>query len=224
MRIDVDQRETRLIELLKGHHDVEVQIVNMDVGDVRFVHDDTVLCIIERKTLADLSASIVDGRYRDQKHRLLDNYDKSIVMYVIEGNMFGATDAVRGAIINTMLRDKIRVFMVNSIQETVMFLSETYKRLLANPSKYMGGDNTCSVVALKPHSKKKYMTKDVFFKSVLCQVPGVSTNTAAAIVASFGTFSGFIANCDVGVIAELKLPSGKRIGSKVAQNIVSYIQ
>jgi crossover junction endonuclease MUS81 len=41
-------------------------------------------CVIERKTIADLASSIVDGRYGEQKHRLLD-CGLHTRMYIVEG-------------------------------------------------------------------------------------------------------------------------------------------
>jgi len=42
--------------------------------------------IIERKIADDLASSITDGRYRDQKYRLLKTALKNI-MYLVEGNV-----------------------------------------------------------------------------------------------------------------------------------------
>ena len=38
----------------------------------------------ERKTTCDLYSSIRDGRYKEQKCRLLNNYDKRKILYIIE--------------------------------------------------------------------------------------------------------------------------------------------
>ena len=66
----------------------------MALGDIIICDDDeTELLLIERKSLADLAASIKDGRYSEQSYRLnsysLHNHN---IIYLIEGNlsMFGS--------------------------------------------------------------------------------------------------------------------------------------
>ena len=53
----LDYREHKLIDLF---YDTETQ--NLDIGDIIFKdHNDSIKYIIERKTLDDLSSSIIDG-------------------------------------------------------------------------------------------------------------------------------------------------------------------
>lgn len=93
MLIKIDCREMKLIQLLTGllKEDDKIKIVteNLPLGDI-------ILCdsvgqekaIIERKSLADLAASIRDGRYKEQGYRLnqcsLHNHQ---IYYVIEGDL-----------------------------------------------------------------------------------------------------------------------------------------
>jgi len=43
------------------------------------------LMVIERKTLSDLSASLKDGRYKNQKNKLLTLVPTNCLYYIIEG-------------------------------------------------------------------------------------------------------------------------------------------
>jgi ERCC4-type nuclease len=55
--------------------------------------------IVERKTLQDLSASVVDGRYDEQKLRLLEAPGLDGVIYLVEGNapLFGVGEHMDAA-------------------------------------------------------------------------------------------------------------------------------
>lgn len=231
MLLEVDHRESKLLQIL-NELDVPHVSANLDVGDIRICHEDKVQVVIERKTLQDLASSISDGRYRDQKYRMLDNYGACAVMYVIEGNIwkdgqtvssFSTTseEGVKGAIINTLFRDGLRIMSMDNVRQTAQFIADTYKRMSADPAKYMKG--TCDLPK-QAHGKRTYVTKDVFFAGCLCQVPGVSNATATVIVEHYGTLARFVENASVDVIATLKMASGKRkIGSKLAESIMSYV-
>lgn len=96
MNIKIDFRETELLK--KCEHtinaepkfkDIKIATENLPLGDI-IINDGTQDCIIvERKTLADLAASIKDGRYEEQSYRLngLPFHNHNII-YLIEGDMY----------------------------------------------------------------------------------------------------------------------------------------
>ena len=95
MRIVIDKRERDLYqkcsEYLENYENKSKIILieeNLDIGDILIQTDDekTVL-IIERKSFQDLLASIKDGRYEEQSHRLIhtsQTHPHSII-YLLEG-------------------------------------------------------------------------------------------------------------------------------------------
>ena len=70
----IDNRETKIKEHFKNKDYVTIE--NLELGDIIFKYNNEIVLIIERKTLSDLAASIKDGRYNEQKKRLLSNYAK----------------------------------------------------------------------------------------------------------------------------------------------------
>ena len=81
--IIVDKREVKLLKEFDDNPKVIPEV--LDIGDIILKVDDVPTIIIERKTLTDLAASIMDGRYREQKKRLRQtNILKKY--YIIEGN------------------------------------------------------------------------------------------------------------------------------------------
>ena len=77
----LDNREKYIIKLIGNAPFVETQ--NLDVGDIHFLIDNELILVIERKTLKDLSSSIKDGRFREQKARL--SVLNCEMLYLIEG-------------------------------------------------------------------------------------------------------------------------------------------
>ena len=73
MSVDLilDCREHKLIEMFP-----DTETKQLDIGDILYVNSENhseIKCIVERKTLNDLSSSIIDGRYKEQKCRLLSS-------------------------------------------------------------------------------------------------------------------------------------------------------
>jgi ERCC4-type nuclease len=93
MLIKIDYREIKLIQFLTGllKDDLKVKMVteNLPLGDIIICDDEgREKAIIERKSLADLAASIRDGRYKEQSFRLnqcdLHNHQ---IYYLVEGDL-----------------------------------------------------------------------------------------------------------------------------------------
>jgi len=96
MKVIIDEREPtlyeRCIEIVKSSelNDIVITKQVLLIGDIIFrTNEDKLICIIERKSLSDLLASIKDGRYEEQSHRLSHNGECSLhqVIYLIEGLM-----------------------------------------------------------------------------------------------------------------------------------------
>ena len=137
MLIKIDYREIKLIQFLTGliTDDMKIKMVseNLPLGDVIICDDlGQEKAIIERKSLADLAASIRDGRYKEQSFRLnqcsLHNHQ---IYYLIEGDLRyykpfkGSPD--KKALFSAMT--SISFFKGFSLQRT-MSLEETAEWLL----------------------------------------------------------------------------------------------
>ena len=60
---------------------------NLELGDFVIRLDNADFLVFERKTIPDLAASIKDGRYADQKQRLLAHYDPSKVFTSLKAHL-----------------------------------------------------------------------------------------------------------------------------------------
>ena len=131
--IIVDARETlvhnKLTEFQK-HMVSPFPVISrpLDIGDICIVDSNCIPAVlIERKTIADLVASIKDGRYNEQSYRLnecpIPNHN---VIYLIEGNISSqnkhTTDIVYGAIVSLMYYKGFSVIRTYTCDETVKFI------------------------------------------------------------------------------------------------------
>ncbi len=252
----IDAREHKLKDILMQSIDCEeclaflvVECDNLFCGDFIIEVDNKPIVVIERKTLADLVASIRDSRYRVQKAKLLEHYQGIPILYLIEGRfdynpkvpmMIEGMEkySVLSSLINTQLRDKVLVANTKDLEDTFDFLLALLVRVCKDPKKYLGdGSGSGSVVAPKKEdliSKPKVANKQDMFFFQLTQVPGISAKTAQAFVNKYDNMLAFYRAFD-GVNDEEKLKilksitiednqnKKRRINAKVAENIVQFM-
>ena len=129
MIIKIDTREKKLIETFKEYYpDIQICVEQLDIGDILIINN---INIYERKTICDVLASIKDGRWKNQKQRILDNYEKSL--YIIENDdIFTNERKLSSAYINTLFRDRIPIIFTNSISNTTKLIKLIYDKLLEN--------------------------------------------------------------------------------------------
>jgi ERCC4-type nuclease len=92
MKLVVDVRETamydKIVSLLPPTPPVELLLKPLHLGDIAIETDKgETLVLFERKSLFDLLASIKDGRYTEQSHRLIhtSNMPPHNIVYIVEG-------------------------------------------------------------------------------------------------------------------------------------------
>ena len=254
--IVVDTREralyddiVRLLSLQKASakklESVEIHFKTLELGDIKVVlsDNDTVVreLSMERKTLPDLVSSIRDGRYREQKARLLDNVRCQDISYIIEGDTVGDSlrrndKVVSSAYCNMVFRDNVHVFFTRDVHETAVFLVSLSAKMLLKPSNYAftaAGDASTSNVAkdytscLKLKSKKNQnITPDNCFILQLAQVPSISNVIAKNIVkvfASIGLLLDAMRTCCSKDDKIKMLSRIDKVGRAKASKIVEYM-
>ena len=222
----IDNRETALIEIFKEFEanlkKFQVEVCALKVGDILIsrnmpcesesdsnsdIYKNAVL-IFERKTCADLLSSINDGRYREQKSRLLSNFKKSQICYIIENDISASLNKYRksgrqiviGALVNKCFRDGLKTIKTRNIEETCDFLANICKKVVTNPeffevsetgeqsqnesldSSINKGDSYAANIKI---AKKDNITPQRFSILSLTIIPGVSSNIASTIISHF---------------------------------------
>ncbi len=142
-KLELDYRESSLIDILKTKPELKpiMEVKNLDIGDI-IIYNGSYKLIIERKTINDLVSSIKDGRYREQKMRLLSYRKKNPttrIIYLIEGyelspRLKNEQAALHGSLISMTLRDNIPIFRTKDVSNSVVFILRLYSRLTKNPT------------------------------------------------------------------------------------------
>ena len=131
MELLIDNRESIRDQIKSNTVGMNITFANLSLGDYLFKLNNENIVIIERKTIADYAASIKDGRHREQKARLLSNFDIHKIIYLVEGDITKnntsykynkvSKETIVSSIVNTMLRDNIHVFHTKDTHETIFF-------------------------------------------------------------------------------------------------------
>ena len=208
----IDIRENKLVEQLKNLS-FDFTTKSLDIGDIMITEGDLPFLIIERKTIDDLKSSVVDGRLREQRYRLLNasGLPPTRIMYIIKGNLSRrvmskergkggvSNSTVVGSIINMMFRDNIKVYRTNSVEETADFIIKLFSKVgdkeifleeKKNETEEKSEPQSYTTVVDK--KKKNNMTPNVWFISQLSMIPQISNTIANAIVSVYPTLISLI--------------------------------
>ena len=219
--IRVDDREHAVIEQLKSRG-AKFNVERLELGD--FLISDF---IIERKTKNDLTSSVTDGRYHEQKTRMMEIFAPEKIIYLIEfeSGTLDDDDTKLNSIYNMMSRDKIRVFRTTGPAETSVFLMRFFESCAKLEA---GALSTVTNLEAVTKSRGKTKTTESFYLGFLQSLPGISAKTATIIAAKYANFDAFIfaAKNNPGEIAEISLGKkrlGKATAAKIQQTLFSTL-
>jgi ERCC4-type nuclease len=209
LEIILDAREHSLItEMLSRDLDkykelIDIKKEQLELADVHIKYKN-IFYVFERKTTADLISSIKDGRYKEQKRRLLSNINVSDITYIIEGDTVVShnkhnTNILHGSYLHTMFRDNIRVVYTKNIIETATFIMILCGKILDNPDKFIKSiqqnqevqESYTDCLKLK---QKKIANIDVntCYIMQLSQIPNISNVIAKNITSIYPTYRDLI--------------------------------
>ena len=242
--LHIDYREAKLIEEFKINN-FNYSVENLTLGDIVIKNDNEVKCLFERKTINDLAASIVDGRYKEQSFRLSKALDEGFkVFYFIEGNMDLYTGSIsKNTLISTVysLTNKgFQVLLTKNSKETACFVLQFAEKMKKNEKdpkdtkdisfnntqlyvkQEVTYENTQGVIQTK---KNKNITKDNISVFMLCQIPGISTTTAGILLQKYGHLSKMIIAMkeNPNEIEEFR-NNNKKLNKNIIQNLNEYLR
>jgi ERCC4-type nuclease len=237
MKLIVDTREHKLQSALACPFTVS----QLHIGDICVTDDDDKpLLVIERKTLDDLSASIKDGRFKEQLLRLQSS--GAMIAYVIEGHR-GFNDggfasglsmkSINSTIYKLSFKYKIPCFHTSNVSGTANLIASLYDRFQTGKHQDWAEPVTTASVdeynssAIKT-VKKENLTTELAFIQQLCCIPGISGSKAKLIISTLGCNNMFelmqklvTATTTTSPSATLQTIPG--IGSKLSESILTYL-
>ena len=226
VKIDVREQElissiNKLVLFIPIFKELKVVTENLPLGDVIIVDDKEEKLIIERKTINDLLASIKDGRYEEQSYRLngLAHSNHNII-YLIEGdvnkpNPFKGNQCDKltsySAMFSLNYYKGFSVFRSFNLDETALIICNMAYKLSKNASNgkkaFYSNINQENVkqedtspdknyVSIIKKVKKENITPDNIDEIMLCQIPGISSVTALAIMKKCSSLSNLLKELD----------------------------
>jgi len=197
----VDTRERELIPLLAPW-----PVRTLNVGDIWIGLSGEEIgaggVVIERKTVADFEASIMDGRYREQRTRLVSYCQAhgGRPLYIIEGDMdrmLGrmTEQALQKMLNRLMLRYGVSVLHTVSVEGTAAACRLLAAQMEEEPTVFVATDAGALSYSSTVSVSKRGNRDDPrnFAIGVLQGCPGVSCAAATAILDAFTSFTGVLA-------------------------------
>jgi len=225
----IDHRESDLITCLESKKEL-MEVKQLVVGDIwiGMGNDEKMMeggLIIERKSIRDFEASFLDGRYREQRGRILSfcQEHKTQPMYILEGAWSSATGrlqkkAILKLITRLTLHYQIPVLQTESIQETSELIQTLVEQWKEDPTSLQ---RTSELVKVSDgiHIQKKVNAGDhqQFGISCLAQCPGVSVKMAEMLITTFGSLKAVI-NVSIKDLEMIKV-GNRKIGPVVSKRL-----
>lgn len=215
----------------------------MDVGDiaVRDADSKAYRVILERKTCKDLAASINDGRYKEQKMRLM-TATCPCKGYLIEGSfpedgiVFPMANGRRtrcvakttyySVLVGTTVRDGMQVFQTESLKHTVTFIAQLLKKLPSYSLPHQTAvtdDYQEALVNTVKTKKKENLTPAVCYTAQLAQVPGMSYSMAVAVQRMYPTMRTLVTTATEEELKALQVTEKRKLGPVLAKRLLEYI-
>jgi crossover junction endonuclease MUS81 len=228
MELEIDYREHDIIDIFKVKPLIPIKICNLIIGDIIIKRDNNIIFAIERKSISDLCASIRDGRFRDQKSRLLESiHDPSKIIYILEGKKLEHGDikmnTINSAILNLVFKHQYRVIFTESQQDTVDSIILLYNKILNNELTVSN-----DLIDMKLVKKSDKINNNIFI-NMLSVIPGVSIKVAQIIHNKYPSFNDlFLAyqstqESNELLLADIPFTNTRKIGKSISKKIYHAI-
>jgi len=243
IKLIIDSREKNLYNNIKERdldiykNNINIEYLSLELGDIKIIiyDNDEIIreLVFERKTLNDLNSSLYDGRYKEQKNRLLSNIAINNLTYIIEGDTISKSinrnsKNISSVYIHTLYRDDIRIIFTDNLFETTNFILTLCSKIIDKPENfYNSNKNTDYLNCIKIKSKKiENITPDNCFILQLSQIPTISNIISKNIVEIYPNIRILIEkldNCE-NEKEKIKLLSNiNKVGKEKAKKILDYM-
>ena len=229
MQIDIYYRENDIINLFEKEQinfsELNFKTCNLIIGDFIIKKDDDVLFVIERKSVKDLCASIIDGRMSEQRNRLIESIqDTNKIIYIIEGikeEFQGITKkTINSTILNLIFIHRYNVIFTDSKQDTVDSIILLYNKIIGNELK-------SNIPSKINKIKKSDKVNNNTFINMICIIPGVSENISIKIQEKYNTLIDLInaynlidnENDKKKMLSEIYVTKNRKIGKVLSEKI-----
>lgn len=220
----IDSRETQLSSKCLEKNVIH-EIKQLICGDILAQIGQHQICI-ERKTVQDFWSSIKDGRYREQRARLLDWMAESEcnhVIYLIEGVL---NDAILISTIHRLfLVYNMHYWRTQNIDESADYIIMLYNSKTLFNARTQDMDKMENLSnAMK--CKKDFLTSKNILVSMIQSLHGFSHEMAVAITKNFNSIYEFINNLESmeeEIVYETRTRKKRKIGKNKMKQLSDYL-
>lgn len=218
----LDIRERDLCILLPGEKTKQMEVGDIWIGLSGEQLAPGGLCI-ERKQIHDLEGSLKDGRYREQRTRLLYHCQetKARPLYIIEGSLDAGRltpkKTFQKVLARLSLRYGIPFLQTKDLQDTASLVLALQEQLNEEPTVFQIPETNIPYTELVGNSKKANRNANTA-SAMLQQVTGISDTAATALLTSFGSFSKLYEATEK-QLAETKVSEKRKLGPAVAKRL-----
>jgi ERCC4-type nuclease len=236
LEIIIDNRETSLynnmIERDLDKFEIKISKKQLEIGDIHIIFNDNIY-VYERKTMNDLISSIKDGRYKEQKLRLLSDQSFNNINYIIEGSDIISSnnnhnqELLTSIYYNSIYRDNINVFFTKNINDTITFILLLATKIIKKPENFIKEKQQLSTNYIdncKIKTKKcDNIDKDTCYLLQLSQIPGISKQIAKNIKDIYPTMILLLKTLETSSEPSKLLMKIDNIGQQKANKIIEYL-
>ena len=225
MNLEIDYREHKILDLIKNSSvvdNINYKSMNFNVGDFIIRNENDIIeFIIERKSVTDVSASIIDGRWSQQRSRLLEFVgDASKIIYIIEGNKKTVKNlpqkTINSAILNLIFKHHYHVIFTLDHQDTLDNILLLYKKVKEQEfEKAVQKGKDFSI-------KKADKINENIMVNMLSVIPGVSISIAKKINLVYPTFKDLI-KADKDILSEIQISDKRKLGKVLSLKIINSL-
>lgn len=201
LQIFADYRENEVIIFLEKLG-VKVNIVKLDVCD--FVYNNIG---IERKTFFDFISSILDGRIFEQANKMIETYEKRIIIVEGSGEVERIDENYYLSVLSYLVLNNISIVFTKGKMETAKLIYWILK-------KEKSGDKNYSSYKIKKKNEDLVEVQ----KRILSSFPGISTVLSDRIIKKFKSIKNFV------LASEKDLMKVEGIGEKLSKKIKKIVE
>ena len=227
----LDNRERHLMPLLTVDSS---NVLMLPIGDIWIGIDAETKkpvkdgLVIERKTIVDLEASILDGRYREQRTRLLAFCQEhgAQPLYILEGGYSGTTGRLSAQSLmkvtaRLQYKHGIPILHTQSLEETAALIKALDEYWTEDSANFQRSTEPLRAID-SIHVSKKVNAIDPkqFRMACLAQCTGVSVKMAETLATIYSSWSTLLAASEKDIAAIVQ-PGGRKVGPAVAKRLWS---
>ena len=205
---EVENNPLLVAEINANNYVLSWEVQPLDAGDFRLDNIG-----FERKTPSDWASSITDDRLDEQRHKLIEMYDKAYILY--EGNL-GDTER-REAVGSGIDPAAQRGAMARTTELGIPVIPCDNLRLLVDMAVRLARKEKEPTTPYLPRGTVKKPTAPVAMQMYGC-LPNVGLETARELYARYPTIDSFVTEATIDSLQEID-----GIGEKTAAGIVEAL-